>query len=147
MQFKIHLTPYHWQPCISHFCDITKGIFCKNSFRLRSAMFDEAVFRRAVVETDSSDTKTETAKFFRDQDRSRFRFWLRNQDWQSSRPRPRARPEKWRHQYFFSFFWKNFLGLMFTYKLLLWLYKLIQMTSCFSWNDYFIKTSRRRHFM
>ena len=33
---------------------------------------------RAVVETDSFETKTETAKFFRDQDRdgSRSQFWL-----------------------------------------------------------------------
>ena len=35
---------------------------------------------RAVVETDSSETKTETAKFFRDQDRSRSQFWLRDRD-------------------------------------------------------------------
>ena len=41
---------------------------------------------KAVVETDSSETKTETktAKFFRDQDwdqdRSRSQFWLRDRD-------------------------------------------------------------------
>ena len=49
------------------------------------------LFSRAVVETDSFETKTEieTAKFFRDQDRNRSwsQFWLR--DRQSSRPRPR----------------------------------------------------------
>ena len=38
------------------------------------------VISRAVVETDSSKTKTETAKFFRDQDRSRSQLWLRDQD-------------------------------------------------------------------
>ena len=29
----IRLTPYHWQPCISQFCDITKAWFCKISRR------------------------------------------------------------------------------------------------------------------
>ena len=47
------------------------------------------IVNRAVVETDSSETKT--AKFFRDQDRSRSQFWLRDRDRQSSRPRPRPK--------------------------------------------------------
>ena len=55
----------------------------------------QALLPRAVVETDSSETKTETAKFFRDQDRdqdrSRSQFWLRDRDRQSSRPRPRPK--------------------------------------------------------
>ena len=48
---------------------------------------------RAVVETDLSETKikTETANFFRNQDRSRSQFWLRDRDRQSSRPRPRPK--------------------------------------------------------
>ena len=50
------------------------------------------LFIKAVVESDLSQTKTETdtAKFFRDQDRSR--MWLRDWDRQSSRPRPRPVP-------------------------------------------------------
>ena len=54
-----------------------------------------SVKSRAVVETDSSKTETNTAKFFRDQvrdqDRSRSQFWLRDRDRQSSRPRPRPK--------------------------------------------------------
>ena len=51
----------------------------------------KVLISRAVVETDSSETKTETAKFFRDQDQSRSQFWLRDRDRQSSRPRPRPK--------------------------------------------------------
>ena len=29
------LTPYLWQPCISQFCEITKGWFCKFLAELR----------------------------------------------------------------------------------------------------------------
>ena len=39
-------------------------------------------------------------------------------------------------------FLKNDFGLKFAHKLVLWLYKLIQMTICFIRSNYFIKTSR-----
>ena len=26
IKYDIRITQYHWQPCISQFCDITKGI-------------------------------------------------------------------------------------------------------------------------
>ena len=88
---------------------------------------------RAVVETDSSETKTEieTEKFFRDQDRDRKIF---------SRPRPRPRrvsisilasrprpakfeikteTEKMTSSIFFRFFEKKFLKLIFAHELVL----------------------------
>ena len=80
----------------------------------------------------------------RDRDQSRSRFWLRDREQESSRPRPR--PEKWRHHCFFRF-QQKFLELKFAHKLSLWLYKLSQMTKCFSLSDCVIKTSRRHHFM
>ena len=74
------------------------SFFC---FRLRRwsgaclLMILAIIFTRAVVETDSSETKTETAKFFREQNRdqnqSRSQSWLQDRDRQSSRPRPRPK--------------------------------------------------------
>ena len=70
---------------------INEGKILKNNF----------ANNRGVVEIDLSETKTEIAKFFRDENRdwSRSRFWLRYRDQQNSGPRPRA--EKWRHECFF----------------------------------------------
>ena len=78
-----------------------------------------------------SETKTEITKFLQNQDwdRSRSLFCLPDRNRQSSRPRL----EKWRHQWFFkNFLRKKILGLIFAHKLVLWVYKLIQMTNCFS---------------
>ena len=78
-------------------------------------------------------------------DRARSQFWLQDRDRQRSRPRPR--PEKMTSAMVSLIFWKKFSTLKFVHKLVLWLYKLIQITNCFCPSDYFIKTSRRCHFL
>ena len=63
----------------------------RKTFKNSNILVEQNVFLHsligAVVETNSSKTKTETTKFFRDQDRSRSQFWLRDGDRQSSRLR------------------------------------------------------------
>ena len=79
-----------------------------------------------------------------------------------SRPRPRPvsnlasrlRPAKFKTEtgemtssLFFFDLKKSFVGLKFAHKLVLWVYRLSQITNCFSQSDYVIKTSWRSHFM
>ena len=50
----ICLTPCHWQPCVSKFCDIRKGWLCKLSFRISNAMCDywTSIIERLLIQQE-----------------------------------------------------------------------------------------------
>ena len=99
-------------------------IHVKESLQCTQVTVSQIITIRAVVETDSFETKTGFGFGFKtengkvlDQDRDR---------------------KNWRHLGFFDFL-KKILRFKFAHKLMVWLYKLSQMTNCFSRSDYVIK--------
>ena len=96
---------------------------------------------RAVVETDMSETKSET-KMETKTDLG-LNFGL-----ETVTGKVRDQWQDRKNDVIIGFFdLKKAFGVLICSLVVLWLYKLIQMTNCLSLGDYFLKTFQRRHFM
>ena len=59
----ICLPPYHWQPCISQFCDITKGIILQNFLQIKKRDYQlPAVSCLAITNSENLAIITGTCK-------------------------------------------------------------------------------------
>ena len=59
----IRLTPHHWQPCISQFCDITKGIVLQKILQTKRRDYQlVAVSSLAITEPENLAIVTGTCE-------------------------------------------------------------------------------------